>query len=135
MARAARERLHSDLGLGITGIAGGDELEGAATRDDAHRAVGRRGDALQRIALPPRARGGQESRGAAGDIDATGVPDATRGGSSGVGLDGRRMQLLRGSRSALRAGHPPAHPLMRGCPLRAAAPRATGKKATPRDST
>ncbi len=28
MARAARERLHADLGLGITGIAGGDELEG-----------------------------------------------------------------------------------------------------------
>lgn len=28
MARAARERLHSSLGLGITGIAGGDELEG-----------------------------------------------------------------------------------------------------------
>jgi nicotinamide-nucleotide amidase len=28
MARAARERLHADLGVGITGIAGGDELEG-----------------------------------------------------------------------------------------------------------
>ncbi len=28
MARAARERLHADLGVGLTGIAGGDELEG-----------------------------------------------------------------------------------------------------------
>ena len=28
MAKAAKERLHSDLGVGITGIAGGDEVEG-----------------------------------------------------------------------------------------------------------
>ena len=28
MAQAARERLRSDLGLGITGIAGGEEVEG-----------------------------------------------------------------------------------------------------------
>ncbi|MEZ4502116.1 MAG: competence/damage-inducible protein A [Dehalococcoidia bacterium] len=28
MAKAARERLHADLGIGITGIAGGDEVEG-----------------------------------------------------------------------------------------------------------
>jgi nicotinamide-nucleotide amidase len=28
MAKAARERLHSDIGIGITGIAGGEEVEG-----------------------------------------------------------------------------------------------------------
>jgi nicotinamide-nucleotide amidase len=28
MARAAREQLHADLGLGLTGIAGGEEVEG-----------------------------------------------------------------------------------------------------------
>ncbi len=28
MAKVARERLHADLGLGITGIAGGEEIEG-----------------------------------------------------------------------------------------------------------
>ena len=87
MAKVAREKLHADLAIGITGIAGGEEVEGQPPGTHAHRALRRRSSnppAAQ--PLLPGARRGEAPCGAAGAHAAAQLPDGARQGCSEVAL-------------------------------------------------